>query len=32
MEMPPKDNRDKIQALTKEQLGLLRAWVDQGAK
>ena len=30
--MPPPDNKDKIPALTKEQIGLLRAWIDQGAK
>ncbi len=28
-EMPPKDQGDP---LTKEQVGLLRAWIDQGAK
>ena len=32
MEMPPIDKRDKYPALTKEQIGLLRAWIDQGAK
>lgn len=32
MEMPPKDKRDKYPALTKEQIGLVRAWIDQGAK
>lgn len=32
MEMPPIDNRDKYPALTKEQIGILRAWIDQGAK
>ena len=32
MEMPPTDKRDKYPALTKEQIGLLRAWIDQGAK
>lgn len=32
MEMPPTDKRDKYPALTKEQIGLVRAWVDQGAK
>lgn len=31
-EMPPKDKRDKYPALTKEQIGLFRAWIDQGAK
>jgi hypothetical protein len=30
--MPPPDNKDKIPALTKEQIGLIRAWIDQGAK
>ncbi len=32
MEMPPKDKRDKYPALTKDQVALLRAWIDQGAK
>ena len=31
-EMPPIDKREKYPALTKEQIGLLRAWIDQGAK
>jgi hypothetical protein len=31
-EMPPTDKRDKYPALTKEQIGLVRAWIDQGAK
>lgn len=31
-EMPPTDKRDKFPALTKDQIGLLRAWIDQGAK
>jgi hypothetical protein len=30
--MPPPDNKENIQALTKEQIGLIRAWIDQGAK
>jgi hypothetical protein len=30
--MPPPDNKDKIEPLTKEQIGLIRAWIDQGAK
>ena len=32
MWMPPPDNKDKIQPLTKDQIGLIRAWIDQGAK
>jgi mono/diheme cytochrome c family protein len=32
MFMPPPDNKDKIPPLTKEQIGLIRAWIDQGAK
>lgn len=32
MEMPPLDKRDKYPVLTKEQIGLVRAWIDQGAK
>jgi hypothetical protein len=32
MEMPPLDKREKFPALTKEQIGLIRAWIDQGAK
>ncbi len=30
--MPPPDNKDKIPPLTKEQIGIIRAWIDQGAK
>ncbi len=30
--MPPKDNKAKIAPLTKEQIGLVRAWIEQGAK
>ncbi|MBE0544666.1 MAG: c-type cytochrome [Verrucomicrobia bacterium] len=30
--MPPPKNKDKIPALTAEQVGLIRAWIDQGAK
>ena len=32
MEMPPTEKRDKFPPLTKQQIGLLRAWIDQGAK
>jgi hypothetical protein len=32
MEMPPTDMRDEFPALTKDQIALLRAWIDQGAK
>ena len=31
-EMPPLDKREKYPQLTKDQIGLLRAWIDQGAK
>ena len=30
--MPPPDNKAKIPPLTKDQIGLIRAWIDQGAK
>jgi hypothetical protein len=30
--MPPPENKEKIAELTKEQIGLIRAWIDQGAK
>ena len=30
--MPPKDNKAKIPQLTPAQIGLIRAWIDQGAK
>jgi mono/diheme cytochrome c family protein len=30
--MPPPKNKANIGPLTKEQVGLIRAWVDQGAK
>ncbi|PYJ03621.1 MAG: hypothetical protein DME25_11710 [Verrucomicrobia bacterium] len=30
--MPPPDNKDKIPPLNKDQIGLIRAWIDQGAK
>ena len=32
MEMPPLPKRGEFPALTKEQAGLVRAWIDQGAK
>jgi len=30
--MPPLQNRAGIKPLTLEQIGLIRAWIDQGAK
>ena len=30
--MPPLRNKAKIGPLTSEQIGLIRAWIDQGAK
>lgn len=30
--MPPPDNKAKIPPLTAAQVGLIRAWIDQGAK
>ena len=30
--MPPPDNKAKIPPLTKDQIALVRAWIDQGAK
>jgi hypothetical protein len=30
--MPPPKNKANADPLTKEQVGLLRAWIDQGAK
>ena len=30
--MPPPRNKAKIPPLTLEQIGLIRAWIDQGAK
>jgi mono/diheme cytochrome c family protein len=30
--MPPMNNRAGIKPLTPEQIGLIRAWIDQGAK
>ena len=30
--MPPKNNKAKIAPLTKDEVGLIRAWIDQGAK
>lgn len=32
MEMPPTDKRDKYPAWTKDEIALVRAWIDQGAK
>ncbi|HJN88785.1 MAG TPA: c-type cytochrome domain-containing protein [Verrucomicrobiota bacterium] len=31
-EMPPSGKREKYPVLTKEQIGLVLAWIDQGAK
>jgi hypothetical protein len=30
--MPPPRNKAKIPPLTKDEIGLIRAWIDQGAK
>ena len=30
--MPPPNNKFSIHALSAEQIGLIRAWIDQGAK
>jgi len=30
--MPPPKNKANVGPLTKEQIGLIRAWIDQGAK
>lgn len=32
LEMPPVDKREKYPQLTKQQIGVVRAWIDQGAK
>merc|ERR1711916_19760 len=32
LEMPPVDKREKYPKFTKEQISLVRAWIDQGAK
>jgi len=32
MFMPPKGNKAGIKQLTKEEIGLVRAWIEQGAK
>jgi hypothetical protein len=32
MAMPPKRRRNQFPALTPEQLGLVRAWIDQGTR
>jgi N-acyl-D-amino-acid deacylase len=32
MEMPPLESRGKYPALSNEEIALLRAWIDQGAK
>jgi mono/diheme cytochrome c family protein len=30
--MPPPKNKDNLKKLTDDQIGLVRAWIDQGAK
>jgi mono/diheme cytochrome c family protein len=30
--MPPPNNKEKIKDLTTDQIALVRAWIDQGAK
>lgn len=30
--MPPPEEKSKVKPLTKDQVGLIRAWIDQGAK
>jgi len=30
--LPPADKKKKVEPLTKDQVGLIRAWVEQGAK
>ena len=30
--MPPAKNKANIPPLTKDQVGLIRAWIDQGVK
>jgi hypothetical protein len=30
--MPPPESKSKIPPLTKDQVGLIRAWIEQGAK
>ena len=32
LEMPPVDKREKYPKFSAEQIGLVRAWIDQGAK
>jgi len=32
MEMPPLEKREKYPPMTKDQIALIRAWIDQGAK
>lgn len=32
LQMPPEDMRDKFPVLSKNEIGLVRAWIDQGAK
>ena len=32
MEMPPKAARERVPALTSDEVAVLRAWIDQGAE
>jgi hypothetical protein len=32
LEMPPPEDRETFPVLTRDQIALLRAWIDQGAK
>ena len=32
MQMPPPDSHDEFPPLSREEISLLRAWIDQGAQ